>query len=272
LYKIRKIMEQERYKIRLISNTNGEGGCMMKKVLSVVVALAIMMLTFALAENGEEVWWEMTENVLTVRVPVSEGENWEYMISDPEMLELLTQETDGDMYVASFTNFAPEEDEVTLALICGNEAGTPWQVRRLTLEMNQDGVFTVAEQFVGNLDEDFGLFYNPLGYELMKVNNVCMADAETLCVEGAFGTFEEMEEGGLQELGFDRKYTISLAEECQILVPATMEDLSENVEVEDLQAWYEDACQLLGFQYAFCVQADMNENGQVVRLEYVYIP
>ena len=39
-----------------------------------------------------------------------------------------------------------------------------------------------------------------LGYELMKVNNVYMADAETLCVEGAFGTLEEMEEGGLEYL------------------------------------------------------------------------
>lgn len=72
----------------------------MKKLLSLALALLFILTSCAVAyaeqEQAEPDWYELDENeeVLTIRLPanLTTGYEWTFEISDPEALELVTQE------------------------------------------------------------------------------------------------------------------------------------------------------------------------------------
>lgn len=121
----------------------------MKKILSILLAvllLAASATAFAAAEETAP-WYELTDNeVLTVRLPANAGTGitWDYEISNPEALELLTMEvvdhgTEGMLgapltYVASFRGIAAGEVSLIMkATRAGEEAAMFTRVLGLTI-------------------------------------------------------------------------------------------------------------------------------------------
>ncbi|MBQ3079493.1 MAG: hypothetical protein IJC48_05770 [Clostridia bacterium] len=251
----------------------------MKKMTALILSLMLLM-PFAWAQNEENTWYEANENVLTIRVPVdvSKGESCEYLISNPYALELLTHEyVDGEnLYAASFLAFAPFEGTASVAVCRKNMDGTLMEVRRAELLMDETGAIAISKESNISPDDDFSVFFNPLNYPLFLVDNVYTPDSSGIvCIEGSFGDYAfPADEENLVFVGFDEEnpVTVSLAEDCKIKLFADFDNLNNLVEVEDLLAWYEDACELLGFSFSFHAVPEMNENGQITSLEYFYIP
>ena len=103
----------------------------MKKLMCLLCALLLAMMPAALAEEettAEENWYELSadDTVMTVRLPSNElsGLAWEYEISAPESMELITEETivgedqgvggTPTTFVASFRAIGSEGDHVSL--------------------------------------------------------------------------------------------------------------------------------------------------------------
>ena len=69
----------------------------MKRILTILLAAALMLCTAAFAEgNPNDSWYELSEDecVLTVRLDANAttGYEWTYSFSDDKALELLTEE------------------------------------------------------------------------------------------------------------------------------------------------------------------------------------
>ena len=123
----------------------------MKKALSVFVMVLILVSLFTCAlADPEKSWYELSgENtILTVRLPGNnkDGMDWDFEISNPAALELLTMEelvgeTEGmagapTTFVASFASMASAENKVTLILrYATDDANEPAFATRI-LEMN----------------------------------------------------------------------------------------------------------------------------------------
>jgi len=63
-------------------------------------------------------WHELNGDVITVRLPAAADGEWDFSISDPKLLELITcefVEADGE-FAASFRNFSEKKGEVVLQL------------------------------------------------------------------------------------------------------------------------------------------------------------
>lgn len=118
----------------------------MKKLLQLLLVLAVMLLSCAGAYAEELAWYELDEEeaVLTVRLPAdpTTGYGWNFTISDPEALELATMEyisegnseVEGGTWVASFIGTFKKSGNVDLTLEytrSGDDA--PAETRRVTV-------------------------------------------------------------------------------------------------------------------------------------------
>ena len=141
---------------------------------------------------------------------------------------------------------------------------------------------------------------NPNGYDLLQVTDIYTNDdseyvengnqtpsAASLTIQGSFGsiTFPSGEVTGayeyerLDQAGFDPEETVclTLAEGCEIWMPADPLYPTENVKVDDLQAWY-DAANVLLAEYlaegesslSFYAAFEMNDDGELTKIEYCY--
>lgn len=128
----------------------------MKKFLILVLALALAVcaLTGAIAE--ETSWYEVTdESVLTVRLPVNGGE-WTYEISDPDVLELITEETtEGEpaTFAASFKGTFEKAGDVSVKFTYAAEGAS--ETRELALFVNEANILQVVSETVTSESVDW---------------------------------------------------------------------------------------------------------------------
>ena len=116
---------------RVLEMTLGEGGQL--NLLSV------------LEQDPEADWCELTDNVLTVQLPedLSTGYRWDFEISDPEVLEMLTQEsTEGEnggagQYAASFRPLKEGQEELVLSY--SREDGETLETRAVDFDVDAQG-------------------------------------------------------------------------------------------------------------------------------------
>jgi len=248
----------------------------MKRILAVL--LSLMLLTVcAYAEEAPAPWYEIESNVLTVRVPVAEGQKWGFEISNPYVLELLTHEvTEDGVYVASFADVQSKAGTAVLALTLFDSENATLEVRTLDLTADETGALTPGEAITGNPVDDYRLSANPLRYDMFLVRDVFVSEYDsTLCVSGSFGAIGGFfEEGGLIMLGFDEEltYTLPLTEGMTFNMPASLDDPTELTEGEDLLAWYTDACETLGFPMSYHATFELGADGVLTALDYCYVP
>lgn len=139
----------------------------MNKYLLVLLIAAFLCFCIASAEGNTEnahlpdiSWYELSgENtILTVRLPGNnkDGMDWGFEISDPDALELLTQEEiEGESegmagspttYIASFMSTASAENTVDLILRyeTGEPSEAPFATRALELNISADNEITIT--------------------------------------------------------------------------------------------------------------------------------
>ena len=99
--------------------------------------------------------------------------------------------------------------------------------------------------------------------------------APRLTLQGTFGTIDMSHgEWDMEFIGFDLKqtYSFSLAEDCELLLPADLMNPVENAPCKDLQAWYDAAREKLFDNFYFYAYYKLNDRDELTRLEYVYLP
>lgn len=142
---------------------------------------------------------------------------------------------------------------------------------------------------------------NPNGYDLLMVTDIFTNDdseagesgeegarAESLTLQGVFGAISyptiddsvsEGESEGMTMVGFDPEDTVSLtlAANGELWMPKDMLNPVENEKIDDLQAWYDAAqAQMADYlaegqsSYSFYAQFEMNDDGELTKLEYCY--
>lgn len=150
----------------------------MRKFLSVFMAVMLICFTFVCANaettdanDSEILWYELSgeDTILTVRLPGNnkDGMEWEFEISNPEALELLTQEViEGESegmagspttYVGSFMSTAFAENKVSLILRYKTDdpGEAPFATRVLELNVSQDNVISVVSVLERNQSADW---------------------------------------------------------------------------------------------------------------------
>ena len=253
----------------------------MKKLLALILVLSFFVLPVH-AETIDTSWYELTDNVLTVRLAVDTeaDQKWAFTVTDAGIVDSVTfetvTETDTPYFAASFANFTGTAGEAEVLLYKYTWDDMVVEVASVEVEAGENGALTVKNASRVTVEEDFGIYINPFSYNLFMVNDVYSPDASgVLCAEGTFGEMDPvMTDEGLQLIGFDesRPLTVAFADGCVFYVPADLNNPDVNVEVEDFYAWYCAACELLGFRYSFYATFEMNTDGAFTRLEYFYIP
>lgn len=150
----------------------------MKKFLSVLMVAMLFGLSFACAhaetaavDASKAMWYELSgdDTILTVRLPGNnkDGMDWEFEISNPEALELITHEViEGESegmagspttYVASFMSTASAGNNVSLILRYATDEPTeaPFATRVLELNIAADNVISVASVLERNQSADW---------------------------------------------------------------------------------------------------------------------
>ena len=150
----------------------------MKKLLSVLLIVMILCLSAASAEGivddaliAENLWYEISGEgtILTVRLPGNnkDGMDWEFEISNPDALELLTQETiEGESegmagspttYIGSFMSTASAENTVSLILryVSDDPNEAAFATRVLELNVASDNVISIASVLERNQSADW---------------------------------------------------------------------------------------------------------------------
>ena len=150
----------------------------MKKFLSVLMVAILFSLSLACAhaetaavDASEAMWYELSgeDTILTVRLPGNnkDGMDWEFEISNPEALELLTHEViEGESegmagspttYVASFMSTTSAGNNVSLILRYATDEPTeaPFATRVLELNISADNVISVASVLERNQSADW---------------------------------------------------------------------------------------------------------------------
>lgn len=249
----------------------------MKKFIALLLTLMLAALP-VVAETAPAGWYEMNENVLGVHIPCDNknGETVAFAIQNPETFELLTFEYDNEtLYAASFVNLnaVPGKNEISFFKL--NAEGKAYESRSLTLVTDENGNTQVESEFIGNEETDFRLVCNPENYALVQITEIYPSDDNTaLLLQGCFGNFAGMDEYGVQLEGFDEDaiFTLSITDDARVLLPQTLMDPDVNVEIEDINAWYQAASELLGFNLTFHATFTMNPEGEFTSLEYFYLP
>lgn len=147
---------------------------------------------------------------------------------------------------------------------------------------------------------DYLASINPNGFDMLLVTDIFTNDdaeydddeddkddqqddepLDDTSVQGCFGTVDmSLGEAEHQNMGFDQTdiRTFGLDDHCELLMPADIMNPVENVRITDLQAWYDDAKAALQYDegstdaYSFYAFYQMDEDGELTRLEYVYFP
>lgn len=150
----------------------------MKKSSFVLLIAMLFCLSFVCtnAETSDlnasvNSWYEFSgeDTILTVRLPGNnkDGMDWEFEISNPEALELLTQEViEGESegmagspttYVASFMSTASAENKVSLILryVTDDPTEAAFATRVLELNISADNVISVASVLERNQSADW---------------------------------------------------------------------------------------------------------------------
>ncbi len=115
----------------------------MKKTAAAILVVIICLINAVFAQEAE--WYELSaeNSVLTVWLPVDtdDGRKWEFSISDPEHIELLTHEVTEEerpVYAASFANFSGGTADVTVTFAYAAE-GEYVPLRANVIRLNVEG-------------------------------------------------------------------------------------------------------------------------------------
>ena len=146
----------------------------MKKFLTILMIAVFCCLAPACAEGMTEAtfdWFELSgdNTILTVRLPGNskDGMDWEFEISNPNALELITQEViEGESegmagspttYVGSFMSLASAENTVSLILryVTDDPNDAAFATRVLELNVSADNVISVASVLERNQSADW---------------------------------------------------------------------------------------------------------------------
>jgi len=163
----------------------------MKKLFALMLSLMLLLTSVAMAEtapvadapvDAPAAWYELSaeDTVLTVRLPGNnkDGMNWNFEISNPEALELITMEViEGESegmagapttYVASFMSTASAENTVSLILKYASEdpAEAAFATRVLELNVSAENVISVASVLDRNQNADW-LTFEDDGYMML---------------------------------------------------------------------------------------------------------
>lgn len=114
----------------------------MKKIAMILLALMTLMTAMTAAYAEQSPWYELSfdDTVLTVRLP---GENWLWEATDPDVIELITMETNGD-FIASFRSIAGTENNTGLFLVKTDDPAQECEaVRIIDLDVDADNVITI---------------------------------------------------------------------------------------------------------------------------------
>lgn len=246
----------------------------MKKWLAALVCAVVLLMALGHRDGKAGGWFEVKDNVLTVRLSARAGE-WSFAISDPQMLEPVSQRVERNMYVASFAAAGAREGNVILAMIRTNRDGIVDWVGQVRVEVDETGICYVSNRSIimGDPWVNEETLYNPVDYDMFRVTSVS-SDEEGVRVTGMFGHVEETEDGGRYIVGFDEEAACSLkvSSWCVTRMPAHMDAPEENVTVENLDEWYKDMCREMETDgFSFCVRFDMKDD-ELTRLEYVHLP
>lgn len=142
----------------------------MKKMFSMIMVVALLVCSCAFAMAEEASWYELSAEgtVLTVRLPGNSknGLNWSFEISNPEALELITQEViEGESegmagaettFVASFMSTAGVENNVSLILHY-NDGSAEADVKTNVLELAVDAENVITVNSVLEQDKNTDL-------------------------------------------------------------------------------------------------------------------
>lgn len=107
-------------------------------------------------------------------------------------------------------------------------------------------------------------------------------DNNGVFVQGCFGTVDMSQgEANAVDIGFDsdQVFTMSLAEGCVVLMPKDWSNPVENVVIDDPQSWCEafmeasaDGSPDAVYPRDFYALFELNDNSDLIRLEYCYMP
>ena len=87
------------------------------RIIALMLLLALPACCMA-EESGAYYWYELNEDVITVRLPASADGEWKFSVSEPDLLELITcefVEAEGE-FVASFRSFGKKGGEAAVTL------------------------------------------------------------------------------------------------------------------------------------------------------------
>lgn len=118
----------------------------MKRIAIFLLALVMLAaMTAAYAEPAA--WYEISNEgtVLTVRLP---GDNWNFEISNPDALELITMETN-EGFIASFRAIANAQNTVSLILYCAESEGVAAEeIRVLEINATEANVLSINAELI----------------------------------------------------------------------------------------------------------------------------
>lgn len=131
-----------------------------------------LFVSAACAETvADDMWYELSgeDTILTVRLPGNnkDGMDWQFEISNPDALELITQEViEGESegmagapttYIGSFMSTASAENKVSLILryVSDDPDEAAFATRVLELDVSSDNVISVASVLERNQSADW---------------------------------------------------------------------------------------------------------------------
>lgn len=245
----------------------------MRKISLITLLVLCFVSIFSVSAMASESWYELSDGVLTLRLDTAKGSRWDFEISDPAFLELITMEyviEEGEeaksVYAASFTNFSGNPGETTLSLTYVNFENMPVNTLTLNVSVDENGVTAVSP--VTNYPAEEIQGYADLPSPLALVKNITSDGVEFILGYMDVSQGEEMAEF----VPYNSKPGIlPVAENAAFMLPGDMYDPMTLSEIEDYNAWYYAACESMGFTYEFFATMETAADG-ITSLEYVYVP
>lgn len=245
----------------------------MRKISLITLLVLCFVSIFSVSAMAAESWYEITDGVLTLRLDTAKGSRWDFEISDPACLELITMEyviEEGEeaksVFAASFTNFSGNPGETTLSLTYVNFENMPVNTLTLTVAVDENGVTAVSPVVNYPAEEIQG--YADLPSPLALVKNITSEGVEFILGYMDVSKGEEFAEfvPYNSEISF-----LPVAENTPFMLPGDLYEPMILSEIEDYNAWYHAACESLGFTYEFFAVIGSDASG-ITSLEYVYVP
>lgn len=224
--------------------------------------------------NGElgEAQFTLINAEITVRIQPSaeftdiSGAYYEWTVEEDDTVGVCEAKT---------MRYIGEDETVDVCLWFDVAPGIMYSVTAIAPDLDGFDVTAIAEQVYAPLQGEAG------GDEFLHVTDIFVPDGgDAPVVQGCFGNIDFSNgEWDMEFVGFDPEetYTLALADGAVLEMAEDPTNPITNVVVEDLSAWYEGykAAFLNGDESAeagFYATYELDEDGNLARLSYVYLP